>query len=116
MYRLLNEGESLNAGDEWFIFETEGNGFWEKVDNFSIGEKKVDDKEPIRRDMDKWPDGIPPIGTKVNIVDPHLPSYDLWVTVDHGQRPFVLCYPVVGQYGMETSIVDIKYVKPWRAK
>ena len=70
MHRLLEKDEPINEGDEAYVqTDYEGDREWQDVTESSIGKKCSDYGygEPIRRDMDKWQDGMPPPGTLVGI-------------------------------------------------
>ena len=69
-YRLLNEKEIKREGDERYLqISSNGNRKWTEIDSGEVGQvfgREWDDS-PIRRDVSKWTNGIPPIGAVVSM-------------------------------------------------
>ena len=111
MYRLLNEGEPINEGDEIYtIYKQMEEDTWHKLDNRLIGTKAG--RIPIRRDMDKWKDGIPPIGAKVDYAG------EPWVVIETifaaytGKMTIIIYSATTNDYA-ERKLVNLENIKPW---
>ena len=108
MYRLLNEGEPINEGDEAYSRDLE----WIKVNPDVIGEPQKREWCPVRRDMSKWTKDIPPIGTKVEY------EKELWIVIEtmftpHNKKMAITICATDGNDHVVNELVSINEIKPW---
>lgn len=106
-YRLLNVGEEILTGDEWWnqSFLDSELGQW-NIHKSRVGDVVTKNDKPIRRDMDKWPDGVPPIGTRVS-----GPFYERGIVIDHTDTGTCFVYCILAR---AEGVYKYEDLKPWR--